>query len=227
MERVIDANDRPRAEVVLDVSIMEVNRQRMKQYGLDLSQYSITGIFSPEVAPTAVHPHGRRKPDAQRPAVQRQHHFAPASARRTSTSSCRQAIARFLESDTRTKLIAKPQLRGQEGQKITLNLGDEIPVPQTTFGSFGGAGSLATQPISSFNYRPVGVNVDHDPARDVRQRHRPRAHRREQHARRRREHRGPEPAVVRLAQGRDEDSPARRRVARCWPACCARTSGGR
>ena len=70
-----------------------------------------------------------------------------------------QAIARFLESDTRTKLVAKPQLRGQEGQKITLNLGDEIPVPQTTFGSFGGPGSLATQPISQFNYRPVGVNV--------------------------------------------------------------------
>jgi general secretion pathway protein D len=70
-----------------------------------------------------------------------------------------QAIARFLESDTRTKLVAKPQLRGQEGQKITLNLGDEVPVPQTTFGSFGGPGSLATQPISQFNYRPVGVNV--------------------------------------------------------------------
>ena len=32
-------------------------------------------------------------------------------------------------------------------------------MPQTTFGSFGGPGSLATQPISQFNYRPVGVNV--------------------------------------------------------------------
>ena len=32
-------------------------------------------------------------------------------------------------------------------------------MPPTTFGSFGGPGSLATQPISSFNYRPVGVNV--------------------------------------------------------------------
>ena len=45
------------------------------------------------------------------------------------------AIARFLETDTQTKLVAKPQLRGQEGQKITLNLGDEIPVANTTFGS--------------------------------------------------------------------------------------------
>ena len=52
MERVVEANDRPSAEVMLDVSIMEVNRNRVKQYGIDLSNYSITGIFSPEVAPT-------------------------------------------------------------------------------------------------------------------------------------------------------------------------------
>ena len=52
MERVIDANDRPRAEVVLDVSIMEVNRARAKQFGIDLSAYTIGGIFSPEVSPT-------------------------------------------------------------------------------------------------------------------------------------------------------------------------------
>jgi general secretion pathway protein D len=158
MERVIDANDRPRAEVVLDVSIMEVNRQRAKQFGLDLSQYSLTATFSPEAAPTVTPGTGGAGPTTTVPLF---------NANTISTGisaadfylSVPQAIVRFLESDTRTKLVAKPQLRGQEGQKITLNLGDEIPVPQTTFGSFGGPGSLATQPISQFNYRPVGVNV--------------------------------------------------------------------
>jgi general secretion pathway protein D len=52
MERVVEANDRPSAEVVLDVQILEVNRNRAKQFGLDLSQYAINAIFSPEVAPT-------------------------------------------------------------------------------------------------------------------------------------------------------------------------------
>ena len=40
------------------------------------------------------------------------------------------AVVHFLETDSETKLIAKPQLRGAEGQKITLNLGDDIPVHQ-------------------------------------------------------------------------------------------------
>ncbi len=38
------------------------------------------------------------------------------------------AVIRFLESDSNTKVLAKPQLRGAEGQKVTLNLGEEIPV---------------------------------------------------------------------------------------------------
>ena len=48
MERIIESNDRPRAEVIVDVQILEVNRSRAKQFGLELSNYSVTGIFSPE-----------------------------------------------------------------------------------------------------------------------------------------------------------------------------------
>ena len=169
MERVIDANDRPRAEVVLDVSIMEVNRARAKQFGIDLSAYNIGGIFSPEVSPTGSTSTGGGGTTGGTAGggTATSINVPPFNANTISTGISAadfylivpQAIARFLESDTRTKLVAKPQLRGQEGQKITLNLGDDIPVPQTTFGSFGGPGSIATQPISSFNYRSVGVNV--------------------------------------------------------------------
>ena len=37
IERVIRSNDKPRAEVVIDVQILEVNRARTKQYGLNLN----------------------------------------------------------------------------------------------------------------------------------------------------------------------------------------------
>ena len=53
VERVLAANDKPRAEVVIDVEILEVNRERAKRYGLDLSRYSISTAFSPEGAPAA------------------------------------------------------------------------------------------------------------------------------------------------------------------------------
>ena len=51
VEQVIAANDTPRAEIVVDVEILEVNRERARQYGLDLSRYSLGAIFSPESRP--------------------------------------------------------------------------------------------------------------------------------------------------------------------------------
>ena len=73
-----------------------------------------------------------------------------------------QAIVKFLASDTRTRVLAKPQLRGAEGGDLELNLGDEIPVPSTVFGGLG-AGGVNTVPISSFTYKNVGVNVKMKP----------------------------------------------------------------
>ena len=69
------------------------------------------------------------------------------------------AVVHFLEGDTQTKLIAKPQLRGAEGTKITLNLGDQVPIVTTSYTPIatGGAG---VNPLNSFQFKDVGINVD-------------------------------------------------------------------
>jgi general secretion pathway protein D len=85
IERLIEANDNPRAEVIVDVQILEVNRQRAKQFGLDLGTYAIGASFSPEVDPrggTATagwrrdrrHRRSRASRSAHLAGVQRQHH---------------------------------------------------------------------------------------------------------------------------------------------------------
>ena len=51
IERIIAQNDKPRAEIVVDVEILEVDRTRAQQYGLNLSQYAIGAVLSPVVAP--------------------------------------------------------------------------------------------------------------------------------------------------------------------------------
>ena len=51
IERMIDANDNPKAEVVIDVQILEVNRSRARQFGVDLSSFAVSGTFSPSVDP--------------------------------------------------------------------------------------------------------------------------------------------------------------------------------
>jgi general secretion pathway protein D len=164
IEQVIASNDKPRAELVLDVEVLEVNRARAKQYGLDLNDYSANLVFSPEAAPgTGTSGTGTTTTAT---GVTHTNLFNLNSLNGLHKGdfylSIPAAIIRLLESDTDTRLVAKPQLRGSEGEKLMLNLGSEIPVPSTTFGAYAGGGMNAI-PISSFNMRNVGLNVEITP----------------------------------------------------------------
>jgi general secretion pathway protein D len=153
-ERLIRAHDKPRAEVVIEVQILEVNRQRAKQFGINLSDYSLGLTFSPEAAPPNTS--GTIPPTPPPP------FNLNTISQGISTSdfylTVPTAVLRFLETDSHTRQLAKPQLRGAEGQELTLNLGDQIPVVSTVFGA-PAAGGFASIPQSSFTYRDVGVNV--------------------------------------------------------------------
>jgi general secretion pathway protein D len=158
IERVIEQNDNPKAEVVIDVQILEVNRSRAKQFGIDLSQYAIGAAFSPETDPRGTGDNaGTLAP---------QPFNLNTITRGISTAdfylSVPTAVINFLEADSETRLIAKPQLRGAEGQQITLNLGDQIPVPATVFTPIA-QGGTNFNPLTSFNYKDVGVNVQMTP----------------------------------------------------------------
>ena len=151
IDQVVRNNDKPRAEIVVDVEIIEVNRARAKEVGLNLSQYSVGAIFSPEAPPSSGE-------GGTTPGPFNLNTITRGISAADFYLTVPQAVVNFLASDNNNKIIGKPQLRGTEGQVIQLDLGDEIPVPSTTFGGFGGGG-LQTVPINSFNYRTVGIKV--------------------------------------------------------------------
>ena len=150
IERIIDANDKPRAEIMVDVQILEVSRERAKHYGLNLSSYSISMAFSPEAAPTA---------DAKPFNLN-------TISKGVSTAdfymALPTAVVHFLESDSQTKVLAKPNIRATEGQKVALNLGEDVPVPSTTFTPIA-TGGPTTNPLVSYGYRTIGIIVEMEP----------------------------------------------------------------
>jgi general secretion pathway protein D len=190
IERIINQNDKPRAEIVVDVEILEVDRSRTKQYGLNLSEYALGMLFSPEVSPSAtvtgtpgttgstgggVTPitggGGTSSTNSGRSTTPDQVVSPPifnlnTISRGVSTAdfylAVPTAIVRFLESDSHTKVLAKPQLRGAEGAKLVLNLGQSVPVISTSYTPIatGGAG---VNPLSSYQYRDVGINIEMTP----------------------------------------------------------------
>jgi len=189
-ERIIEQNDKTLSEIVVDVEIMEVNRARVKSYGLNLSEYALGGIFSPEVSPSSVTTPststtttagvtnpitaqpttttttstGKSTPPSQ---IQSPPPFNLNTITRGITTAdfyaaVPTAVVKFLESDTNTKLVAKPQLRGAEGTKLTFKVGDQIPVISTSYLPIAGGGA-GTNPLSSYNYKDVGVTVEITP----------------------------------------------------------------
>ena len=148
---VIRTIDKPRAEVIIDVEILEVDRQRARQLGIDLGSYTIGFQLSPGGPPGA---DGAVPPFSVNQAAN--------ATSQDVYMSVPTAQIRLLESDTKTRVLAKPQLRGQEGATLSLNLGDDIPVAQTTFGAVA-AGGVQTVPQTSYTYRRVGVNVTMTP----------------------------------------------------------------
>ncbi len=163
IERMIETLDKPRAEIVVDVQILEVSRTRAQQFGLDLGTYAINMVFSPERDPRIAG--GGTTTDEGTTLNPRPFNLNTVS-RGISTSdfylAVPSAVVRFLETDSETKVIAKPQLRGAEGSELKLNLGEDIPVPSTTFTPLA-QGGANFNPLTSFTYRPVGVTVQMTP----------------------------------------------------------------
>jgi general secretion pathway protein D len=166
IERVIDQLDKPRAEVVIDVEILEVNKDRIKQYGLDLGNYQISAAYQPGGTTSSTTSGTGSTGTTSTTTTTAAAGIAARTLAHASTADLYfglpSAVVHFLETDSETKLVAKPQLRGQEGTKLTLKLGDDVPVPSTTFTPLAAGGS-SFNPMTSYTYRTIGVNVEVTP----------------------------------------------------------------
>jgi general secretion pathway protein D len=151
-ERVIDSNDKSKGEVMVDVQILEVDRNQFKRYGIGLANYEVGATLAPFSAETPT------------PLNIRAHLLSSLNLSDFVLSIPSQIVARFIQNDANTRILAAPRLRAAEGKKTALKIGQEVPVPVTTFTSAatGGAGNTFA-PATSFQYRNVGVNLEITP----------------------------------------------------------------
>jgi general secretion pathway protein D len=150
IRELVLSNDKPRAEVTLDVEILEVSRARVKELGLNLSDHQIGAIFSPEKLPTEGSQQFNLNTITQGVSTADFYLSVP------------QAIVRFLATDTNTKVLAQTQLRGAEGQQLMLNIGAREPYLTTTFSPIA-TGGANVNPLSSYSFEQVGISVTATP----------------------------------------------------------------
>jgi general secretion pathway protein D len=145
--KLVSAIDKARPEVVIDVELLEVNRTKLREYGLQIASPGSPGIS------------GSGDPNRTNLTLGNLLNLTQADV---VVSGVPAIYYRLLKNDTATRTLANPQLRTSDGLPATARFGDRVPVPLTTFAPIA-AGGVNTQPITSFVYENIGVNIDITP----------------------------------------------------------------
>jgi general secretion pathway protein D len=148
--RLITAIDKARPEIIVDVELLEIDRTRMLEYGLQVASPGSPGING-SVTVAA---------DANQTLTLET--LKNLSAKDILLTNLPGLYYRLLKSDSNTRTLANPQLRSSEGITASAKFGDQIPIPVTTFSPIA-TGGVPQQPVTSYNYQNVGVNIDITP----------------------------------------------------------------
>ena len=147
--RLISIIDKARPEVLIDVELLEVSRNRLAEYGLQFA--------SPGNPPTGIN--GIADINKAGLTVNDLKNLTGAQILMSNVPAL---YYRLLKDDSTGRVLANPQLRAQVGMAAQAQFGERVPVPVTTFSPIA-TGGVNQQPITSFNYENIGVNIDITP----------------------------------------------------------------
>lgn len=131
VENLVIANDQPAGEVILDVEVLEVDRTKTEQLGLNLGeqvtlnypQYTVSDSFRDSVL---------RKGVVTIPTV----------------------TLNYLKKDVDSTILASPSLRAVDNQEARLHIGERVPLRSSTILDATG------QTRTTFEYRDVGIKLE-------------------------------------------------------------------
>ena len=152
-EKIIDDIDKSKPEVLVEATVLEVDRSTLRELGILPPQGTSFGLSgaTTDVDGTTTTTTGNSVN------LRDLNNLNSGSFNIVIPDS----IARFLESDSRTRLVQNPTVRATDGQLATIRIGSRVPVAS---GSFQPAFTGATgTPVVQFQYIDVGVNMDITP----------------------------------------------------------------
>jgi general secretion pathway protein D len=160
-EKLVNDLDKARPEVLVDIAVMQVSRDKLRNLG----------VSPPTTASIQLQPNASTSTTST----------STTTTTSTSTNNALTlnklanltsndflvtipgATANFLFTDSDTKIIQNPQIRALDGQKASLKIGDRVPVATGSFQP--GIGGVGINPLvnTQFQYIDVGVNIDVQP----------------------------------------------------------------
>jgi general secretion pathway protein D len=164
-QKLVDDLDKARPEVLIDVAVMQISKDKKKQYGINPPTSATVQLQSNinTNSPTTTATNGtttlsstttNNNLNLNNLGNLNATNFAVTIAPATLTA---------MMSDSDTRLIQNPQVRALDGQKASLKIGERVPVATGSFQP--GIGGVGINPLvnTQFQYLDVGVNIEITP----------------------------------------------------------------
>lgn len=135
VEKLIAANDRRPAEIMLDVEILEVNRSKSEQLGIDYGSQITTSV--PQFTLNAL-----------------TENVLAGKVLADGLVTVPTMTLKYFKNDVDARILAKPRVRTTDGSPAKIHIGDRIPLRSSTVQDM--TGQLRTQ----FEYRDVGIRLE-------------------------------------------------------------------
>jgi general secretion pathway protein D len=166
--RLVDDLDKARPEVVIDVAVLEVSRDLLRNIGIQLPQTASIN-FQPSNANLNDNNNNTNDDNG-----------TTTTSTSTTTSAITldnlahlnstnfavtigQAAVNLLLSDTRSKIIQNPQIRASDGQEAKLTIGEKIPIATGSYQTGAATAIVSSLVNTQFQYIDVGVILDMKP----------------------------------------------------------------
>jgi general secretion pathway protein D len=167
-QKLINDLDKSRPEVIVDVALLEVNRDKTRTIGIQLP-----GTFGVQLQPpnatattTGTTTTGTTTTGTTTTGTTGTNLTLNNLAHLNATNfavTIGQATANLLLSDSDTKILQNPSIRATDGQKADLKVGSRIPVATGSYQTGAATAVVSSLVNTQFTYLDVGVEIEITP----------------------------------------------------------------
>jgi general secretion pathway protein D len=158
-QKLINDFDRARPEVVVDVAVLEVNRDRLRDLGITLPTSIGLTPQLPTTSTTSTSTTSSTTPSTSTTATLSLSNLVHLNSNDFAVNISGGTLNAML-TDT---VLQNPRIRATDGQRATLKIGEKVPIATGSYnaGVSTGVASIGVQ--TQFTYLDVGVNIDITP----------------------------------------------------------------
>ncbi|PIE90177.1 MAG: hypothetical protein CR997_07225 [Acidobacteria bacterium] len=163
-DRIIKANDKAQAEVIVEIELLEVNKNVLRDMG-------IKPVFFDPANPTdttAMYQAGLLFQPEGQDLSQIRGAFPDISSADFLTV-LPSVMVKLLKENSDSKQISNPHVRVTAGKEATIQIGQSVPVPQTSFFNpyqninNSNSNNIGDQALTTFDYRNAGIDISVNP----------------------------------------------------------------